>query len=75
VLVEYANSPGPSNPSDPSYAKANDLIEEGGKALEEGDIPIAIEKYKASIQIKESSIAWFNLGVSRFNPKTIYTNP
>jgi hypothetical protein len=45
--------------------QANDLIEKGTRELEEGNLEGAKKAYLESIGIKETSGAWFNLGVSR----------
>jgi hypothetical protein len=44
--------------------QANDLIEKGTRELEEGNLEGAKKAYLESIGIKETSGAWFNLGVS-----------
>ena len=34
------------------------------KALDQGDVQRALSKYNESLAIKETSYAWYNLGVS-----------
>jgi hypothetical protein len=41
------------------------LIDKGTKELEDGNLDGAKKAYLESIGIKETSGAWFNLGVSR----------
>ena len=62
--VGYASiTSDPASPSDPSLDRALDLIENGTRALEEGDLEAARVNYKHSLGIKETSGGWFNLGV------------
>ncbi|WWC88646.1 uncharacterized protein L201_003559 [Kwoniella dendrophila CBS 6074] len=58
----YATSSGESSSIDPSLTKALDLIELGTKHLEEGDLNKAAKYYKESIELKETSEGWYNLG-------------
>jgi hypothetical protein len=59
----YAASYGPSETFDPSFNRANELVAEGSKALEDGDLSAASSKYRESLHIRETSKGWFNLGV------------
>jgi hypothetical protein len=40
------------------------MIDQGTKELEEGNLEGAKKSYLDSIRVKETSGAWFNLGVS-----------
>lgn len=62
----YASStPTPPSSTDPTLDQANDLIDKGTKELEDGNLEGAKKAYLDSIGIKETSGAWFNLGVSK----------
>jgi len=50
--------------TDPTLDQAHDLIDQGTKELEEGNLDGAKKSYLDSIRVKETSGAWFNLGVS-----------
>ena len=54
----------PASASDPTLDRALDLIESGTHALEDGDLDAARVCYKDSLDVKETSGGWFNLGVS-----------
>jgi len=61
----YASSTStPPSSTDPTLDQANDLIDKGTKELEDGNLEGAKKAYLDSIGIKETSGAWFNLGVS-----------
>jgi hypothetical protein len=60
----YATASEPGGLKDPSITKANELVEAGTVALDQGDLEGAIAKYRESISVKETSGGWFNLGVS-----------
>lgn len=57
------SSPSPSSAIDPSLTRAQDLLESGTRALEDGDISTARNLYKESVEVKESSEGWHNLAV------------
>ncbi|WRT67956.1 uncharacterized protein IL334_004930 [Kwoniella shivajii] len=58
----YATSSGESSPIDPSLTRALDLIESGTRALEDGDLSKAAKHYRESVETKETSEGWHNLG-------------
>ncbi|WVO18092.1 hypothetical protein L204_105793 [Cryptococcus depauperatus] len=62
-LVQTYATPSSTPPSsqDPAFTRAQDLLESGTRALEEGDLGQARELYKQSIEMKESSEGWHNL--------------
>ncbi|AAW47066.2 hypothetical protein CNN01320 [Cryptococcus deneoformans JEC21] len=55
------SSPSPSSAIDPSLTRAQDLLESGTRALEDGDISTARNLYKESVEVKETSEGWHNL--------------
>lgn len=55
----------PPSSTDPTLDQANDLIDKGTKELEEGNLEGAKKAYMESIEMKATSGAWFNLGVSK----------
>ncbi|OWZ50304.1 hypothetical protein C349_06741 [Cryptococcus neoformans var. grubii Br795] len=55
------SSSSPSSAIDPSLTRAQDLLESGTRALEEGDISTARNLYKESVDVKETSEGWHNL--------------
>jgi len=63
--VGFASSTSsPPSSTDPTLDQANDLIDKGTKELEEGNLEGAKKAYMESIEMKATSGAWFNLGVS-----------
>ena len=54
----------PASSTDPSFSRALDLLGEGTRLIEEGDVEGALSKYKESVKVKETSGGFFNLGVS-----------
>lgn len=61
----YATSTSePGTTVDPSLSKALDLIDNGTRELEEGDVEGAKKLYEESLKVQETSGGWFNLGVS-----------
>ncbi|KAL7420774.1 hypothetical protein Q5752_004726 [Cryptotrichosporon argae] len=62
----YATAPSPISASDPSLARAQELLERGTRALEDGDMENARESYRASVGVQPTSGAWFNLGVCEY---------
>ncbi|GMK55150.1 hypothetical protein CspeluHIS016_0202060 [Cutaneotrichosporon spelunceum] len=62
----YASASPPVSPTDPKLAHAQSLLEDGTRALEEGDMPRAKAAYEESIGVLPTSGAWFNLGVVEY---------
>lgn len=62
----YASGPQPVSPTDPKLIQAQSLLEDGTRALEEGDLPRAKAAYEESIKSMPTSGAWFNLGVVEY---------
>nr|ODN85323.1 hypothetical protein L203_04931 [Cryptococcus depauperatus CBS 7841] len=62
-LVQTYATPSSTPPSsqNPAFTRAQDLLESGTRALEDGDLGQARELYKQSIEMKESSEGWHNL--------------
>ncbi|ORX37227.1 hypothetical protein BD324DRAFT_650833 [Kockovaella imperatae] len=56
----------PPSSTDPSFAKALRLLEDGTRLIESGDVQGALEKYKESVNVKETSGGYFNLGVCEY---------
>ena len=54
----------PASSTDPSFSRALNLLGEGTRLIEEGDVEGALSKYKESVKVKETSGGFFNLGVS-----------
>ena len=64
-MADYATmSSDPATSTDPSWAKALELMDEGVKLVHEGDVAAALGRLKESIGIRETSGGWFNVGVS-----------
>ncbi|KIR27447.1 hypothetical protein I309_03653 [Cryptococcus deuterogattii LA55] len=55
------SSSSPSSAIDPSLTRAQDLLESGTRALEDGDVTTARNLYKESVGVKETSEGWHNL--------------
>ncbi|ADV25797.1 hypothetical protein I305_04807 [Cryptococcus gattii E566] len=55
------SSSSPSSAIDPSLSRAQDLLESGTRALEDGDVTTARNLYKESVGVKETSEGWHNL--------------
>lgn len=51
---------------DGTLAHAQSLLDEGTRALEEGDLQRAQALYKESVAAKSTSGGWFNLGVVEY---------
>ncbi|KLT45049.1 hypothetical protein CC85DRAFT_282954, partial [Cutaneotrichosporon oleaginosum] len=62
----YATGTSPVSPTDPKLGQAQSLLEDGTRALEEGDLPRAKAAYEESISVMPTSGAWFNLGVVEY---------
>ncbi|KAK6908009.1 hypothetical protein I204_05984 [Kwoniella mangroviensis CBS 8886] len=58
----YATSSGEATTVDPAFTKALDLLEAGTRALEDGDLSKAAKLYRESVEAKETSEGWHNLG-------------
>ncbi|KAK4683591.1 hypothetical protein P7C73_g6647, partial [Tremellales sp. Uapishka_1] len=68
-LIKYKGFQGYATPtsttssaSDPTLTQALDLVESGTRELEEGDVESARRIYRESLDVKETSGGWFNLG-------------
>lgn len=66
-----STSSAPPSATDPTLDQAHDLIEQGTRELEEGNLDGAKGCYEQSIAVQETSGAWFNLGVSPFLPNPV----
>lgn len=62
----YASGPQPVAATDPKLIQAQSLLEDGTRALEDGDLPRAKGAYEESIKAMPTSGAWFNLGVVEY---------
>ncbi|BEJ12174.1 hypothetical protein CspHIS471_0206340 [Cutaneotrichosporon sp. HIS471] len=62
----YASAATPVSPTDPKLGHAQSLLDDGTRALEEGDLPRAKAAYEESISVMPTSGAWFNLGVVEY---------
>ncbi|WVW84870.1 hypothetical protein I302_106905 [Kwoniella bestiolae CBS 10118] len=58
----YATSSGEASTVDPALTRALDLLESGTRALEDGDLSKAAKLYRESVEAKETSEGWHNLG-------------
>ncbi|WVR06519.1 hypothetical protein IAU60_003550 [Kwoniella sp. DSM 27419] len=58
----YANASSEASATDPSLNRALDLLESGTRALEDGDLATAAKLYRESVEAKETSEGWHNLG-------------
>ncbi|WWC62787.1 uncharacterized protein I303_105384 [Kwoniella dejecticola CBS 10117] len=58
----YATTSGEASTIDPSLTRALDLLESGTRALEDGDLAQAAKLYRESVESKETSEGWHNLG-------------
>ncbi|RSH87976.1 uncharacterized protein EHS24_000499 [Apiotrichum porosum] len=66
VFRRYASGPAPVSSMDGTLAHAQSLLDEGTRALEEGDLQRAQALYKESVAAKSTSGGWFNLGVVEY---------
>lgn len=72
----YAStSSAPFSATDPTLDQAHDLIEQGTKELEEGNLDGAKKYYEQSVNVKETSGAWFNLGVCPCSRPPLHSYP
>ncbi|OCF35132.1 hypothetical protein I316_03173 [Kwoniella heveanensis BCC8398] len=58
----YATASSEASTIDPTVTRAFDLLESGTRALEEGDLAAAAKLYRESVEVKETSEGWHNLG-------------
>ncbi|WVQ96518.1 hypothetical protein IAU59_003623 [Kwoniella sp. CBS 9459] len=58
----YATASSAASTVDPTLSRALDLLESGTRALEEGDLAAAAKLYRESVETKETSEGWHNLG-------------
>ncbi|WVF69003.1 hypothetical protein IAT40_003777 [Kwoniella sp. CBS 6097] len=58
----YATASSDASTIDPTLTRALDLLESGTRALEEGDLVAAAKLYRESVEVKETSEGWHNLG-------------
>lgn len=56
---------------DPAEEEAQKHVSEGTTHLENADIKAARASYERSIEVKENSTAWFNLGVCKYHEKDL----
>jgi tetratricopeptide (TPR) repeat protein len=56
---------------DPAEEEAQKHVAEGTTHLENADIKAARASYERSIEVKENSTAWFNLGVCKYHEKDL----
>ncbi|ORY30559.1 hypothetical protein BCR39DRAFT_494484 [Naematelia encephala] len=67
-LRQYAStSSEPDSTSDPTLSRALELIDRGTEAFEKGELRAAKELYEESVGVRETSGAWFNLGVCEYH--------
>ncbi|GAA6063609.1 hypothetical protein JCM10212_006226 [Sporobolomyces blumeae] len=67
-----ATSTTPTSSSfDPQTVQAQQALDDGTKALEQGDFAHAAKEYERSIGIKETAIAYYNLGVVQYQLKQL----
>ena len=63
-LAGYATtSSEPATSTDPSWATALELMDEGIRLVHEGEIEAALGRLNESISVRETSGGWFNVGV------------
>lgn len=52
-----------SSSFDPQAKQAQDHLDAGTRALEDGDLDLAAKEYNDSLKVKVSAIGYYNLGV------------
>ncbi|GAA5981248.1 hypothetical protein JCM11641_005624 [Rhodosporidiobolus odoratus] len=57
---------GPSTSFDPQTLAAQEALDQGTECLQKGDFQGAMEAYKRSVKVKETSIGYYNLGVVQY---------
>jgi tetratricopeptide (TPR) repeat protein len=62
----YATGPNPPSNADNGLAHAQQLLEDGTRALEEGDLQRAKALYEQSVAASATSGGYFNLGVCEY---------
>jgi Tfp pilus assembly protein PilF len=66
LTAAYATGPNPPSTSDSVLGHAQALLDDGTRALEEGDLQRAKGLYQQSVATKETSGGFFNLGVCEY---------
>lgn len=68
-LLGYATSDTAAlSATDPAEARSLELMEDGTRKLEDGDVEGARDAYKRSLDVKKTAAGLFNLGVSASSP-------
>ncbi|PLW51915.1 hypothetical protein PCASD_00834 [Puccinia coronata f. sp. avenae] len=68
----YANpTKAPASMVEPLGHQSRNLIEEGSRLLEKGDLEGSLEKYEESISMLPSSTGYYNLGIALYQLKRI----